>query len=419
VVVIDVLDPWEPLPIQFLKRLPKTWLEKSVVAFFRSDLRDKDELNANCRHLSVELQTPGGTRLSPVTVSARLAALAPEAADQKRLASESGFADFAGALGEAISRHTECISKVTTTLALARNVLSTVGNNADRIATDMEATEAVLFRLDEAVDTQKTPIGARLHPVLGAVDSEFMAAVVELEEALVSNSGNDAFAPLAGVFQARIGGAIDSAQKEAAAVIEEDLEVLWQEIVEHLREIQMVAFDSSDLRNPVGHKQRREFLRAGQSATNETTRAIQLEKAMADTFKRKRRLWFRAKGFAACAIVATGALLWVTSQNPIAVAVACLAVTAFAYTLFRRCMRRWQEDARQTLWDYLDGKREQIQQTLSATFAEHTPIYFDSLHQRIEQLRSQAERIHKKRQPALSGYAEIERLVGRIEDDWE
>lgn len=179
--VFSAMNPWAASAWQFLEKVHRNWMRNVVFVLQQCDLRSPEEIQVITDYMAQLTEQRFGRTFPLFPVSAKKAYLAKSSGlDRDRLMAESGFAKLEDHISRLVEHHPARISKLASTVALARQLLGTF-HERTATASQLAHERAGLIRelnTEREIQTDRTL--KKMLPALDATERDYEEAVTHV-----------------------------------------------------------------------------------------------------------------------------------------------------------------------------------------------------------------------------------------------
>lgn len=419
--VFSVTNPWGASAWDLLDRIHHQWKKKIVFILQQCDLRTEEEVVAILDHLRKTAAHRFGQYFPTFAISARQAFLAKTSGLQnEEFWRASRFASVEQFISDVVESSEVRLTKL---INAWRGACYVLGEIKDKLATASEIIRAdneLLSGLEHAAQYQERRTQGKFEPLFEAFDKSYMAAGLQAEPLLESRfrvlaslmpSGKTA-EEIEGLIFATTMKAVRRNIGDAAAAVEDDVNMLWERVAEEMQEHFNLQLSVGETGLPDWSAARQKISADVENRTQECLKHLRLREDIGRALgRRTRMLWILLSTSVVSAAV--GGVLAYFGVGPAHLVFFGLA--ALSVFLLAILGNRSTTQIRRLFSDRLEARREDLQLAQRESFREGVGAFFRQFVRMFEPLRAVCQEHREKYEPQLTAIANLEKTLTELE----
>ncbi|MBL9151492.1 MAG: dynamin family protein [Verrucomicrobiales bacterium] len=419
--VFSVTNPWGASAWDLLDRIHHQWKKKIVFVLQQCDLRTDEEVTAILDHLRKTAAHRFGQYFPTFAISARQAFLAKTSGLQNEdFWRQSRFATIEQFISDVVESSEVRLTKL---INAWRGACYVLGEIKDKLATASEIIRAdneLLSGLEHAAQYQEKRTQGKFEPLFEAFDKSYMAAGLQAEPLLESRfrllsslmPPARTVAEMEGLIVATTMKAVRRNIADAAAAVEDDVNMLWERIAEEMQEHFNLQLSVGETGLPDWSAARQKIASDVENRTQEGLKHLRLVEDIGGALARRTRWLWGCLATAAISGLIGGVLAYfqVAPAQFVLLGISVLAILLLAIIGTRSITR-----IRRQFTDRLEARRENLQLAQREAFREGVSDFYRQFVQMFEPLRAVCQEHREKYEPQLNSIASLEKTLTELE----
>lgn len=425
--VFSAMNPWGASAWQFLEKVHRQWMRHVVFVLQQCDLRSPEEIQVITDYMRQLCQQRFGREFPLFPISAKKAYLARSSGlDRDRLLNESGFLNLESHINEVVTRHASRITKLHSSLRIARQVLDQLIERAQQHLHALGQRRQILTELQAEREVQVERTQAKFHTAVEASDHDFLQAATRVQASVEPNlsvaaafrsTREDTRLPpnLDHRLYQDLLAHIGERWQQMASVLEDDFKRFENYMSHHWKgELYLSELKGRDESEPASQEARRRFISKVESTLRRFVLGLQIQETLQPGLVKSRNLARRIPRLTALLLALTAPVFWFGGWQ---LGLLAVGVVAFLGLMMVLTLRNLLRSLHNNLFDQFEAERDKLRTALHDQARDETEHAFSVFTRILEPSMQDLQLMEQRSQQQLVRLQDLQQSMQKLGEE--